>query len=76
VAPSQAGEDARALAAEYGLDLDPTDTEKAFAAISDAEFTDATVLFWGTLNAVDLSERHAGGSVDQLPAEYRQFFTE
>jgi D-cysteine desulfhydrase len=78
--PTTAGEGAKRLATEHGLQLDSTYTAKAFAAIRgerDRRWLDEqTVLLWHTLSAVDLTERLEAGSPDRLPSGYRQFLTE
>jgi D-cysteine desulfhydrase len=53
--PTEAGERARALAADHGLQLDPTYGAKAFAFVQRATLTDAAghmkrVIFWNTFS--------------------------
>jgi 1-aminocyclopropane-1-carboxylate deaminase/D-cysteine desulfhydrase-like pyridoxal-dependent ACC family enzyme len=72
---TDAGLSACALAAQDGLNLEPTYTAKAFSALAAREEqTQRTVLYWHTLSGVDLSERIAKGSIDALPTGYHGFF--
>ena len=70
--PTPAGERVQAVAAEYGLTLDPTYTAKTVAAIA-GEFDDERVLYWHTLS----STRPEGCSVakarERLPDGYERF---
>ncbi len=63
-----------------GLKLDPTYTAKAFAgmmhAIEQQGLRRKPVLFWQTLNGVDLSQRIADICPDELPAPLRRYFSE
>ncbi len=78
--PTQAGSQAIAQMREHqGIKLDPTYTAKAFSAIPgerDArQLTDKTVLYWHTLNGVDLGERIAQATpLADLPDDYHAFF--
>ncbi len=60
--------------------LDPTYTAKTFAAMLDfikrRRLTGEPVLYWQTLNTVDLSAHTAGRSPEELPPPLRHYFTE
>lgn len=85
--PTEAG--ARALdmlashTASAGLALDPTYTAKAFSAVIDRAraIDDASsapvLLYWHTLNGIDLSERIASAEpLRDLPSSYHAFFSD
>lgn len=73
--PTAEGDRVTGILAEYGLDLDPTFTAKTVAALAnDPLFESGTVLYWHTLNSVDLSDRVDRADVTaDLPDEYRRF---
>lgn len=73
--PTEEALSAIRLAAESGLNLEGTYTAKAFAAlIHDADrWRDKKVLFWHTLNGVDLTERVAGYQEGMLPPGYSRY---
>lgn len=66
----------RFMRENHGIDLDPTYTSKAFAAVLDLAKANAggPILYWHTYNSVDLSSE--AGSVDyhDLPREFHAFF--
>lgn len=70
--PTPAGERARELASEHGLELDPTYTAKTVAAIGDRD-DDETVLYWHTLSEGRPPQLAAGAAIERLPADYRGF---
>jgi D-cysteine desulfhydrase len=66
---------------EEGIDLEITYTGKTVAAIAGERdrlgLKDKVVLYWHTLNSVDLTDRIAQADVaTQLPAPYQGFFAE
>ncbi len=62
------------------LMLDPTYTGKSFAAMIDfirrKNITDEPILFWHTLNQVDLRPHYEGISPDELSEPLRRYFQE
>ncbi|MBA2662980.1 MAG: pyridoxal-phosphate dependent enzyme [Bradymonadaceae bacterium] len=61
------------------LELDPTYTAKAFAAIigerARLDLAHKSVLYWHTLSSADLNDRVRGAQVEwDLPPEYQHFF--
>jgi 1-aminocyclopropane-1-carboxylate deaminase/D-cysteine desulfhydrase-like pyridoxal-dependent ACC family enzyme len=61
------------------LELDPTYTAKAFAALHGErerlELRSRRVLYWHTLSSVDLTERIRYAQIEwDLPREYQKFF--
>lgn len=78
--PTEAGRSMRKLVREHtDLTLEPTYTAKALAAVrgerTNRELRDRTVLYWHTLNGVDLSQRAASADVSRnLPGDYLSFF--
>jgi len=78
--PTDQGREAIEAADRHaGLTLEPTYTGKTLAAlIGERErmnLADRTVLYWHTLNGVDLSDRIAAADIEHdLPDEYVQFF--
>ena len=74
--PTAEGLAARDLVASLEeLSLEPTYTAKAFAALAAAspDLADRRVLYWHTLNGVDLSERVERADVDALGPRYREW---
>jgi D-cysteine desulfhydrase len=68
-----------AARAEEELELDPTYTGKTVAALIGErdrfDLADRAVLYWHTLNGIDLSERIQCATVEEdLPEDYRPFF--
>lgn len=58
-----------------GLDLEPTYTGKAFAAVLDhAKFTKGPVLFINTFNSVDFSDKAQAVDIKSLPEDVSRFF--
>lgn len=80
--PTPAGARAIDLATRFeGLALDPTYTGKAFAGLLGQrrarELGTRSVLYWHTLNSVDLSDRIERADITRdLPEPYRVFFEE
>ena len=84
--PTAAGAQAMELFSKHtwetGLKLDPTYTAKAFSSITrhapdSAKNGSPVVLYWHTLNGIDLSERLAQADPwRDLPAAYHAFFQE
>lgn len=78
--PTDAGLEAIDVADdEADLHLDPTYTGKAFAGLVGERdrlgLDDENVLYWHTLNGVDLGDRIANADVaSDLPADYARFF--
>lgn len=78
--PTQAGTEAIDVASDRAdLQLDPTYTGKAFAALVGERhrlaLADKDVLYWHTLNGVDLGDRIESADVAaDLPPEYARFF--
>ncbi|MFB6262653.1 MAG: 1-aminocyclopropane-1-carboxylate deaminase/D-cysteine desulfhydrase [Bradymonadaceae bacterium] len=76
--PTDEGLRAIELAEEHaGFELEPTYTGKTFAALASGELdvADDRVLYWHTLNGVDLTDRIERADVERdLPDEYGQFF--
>jgi 1-aminocyclopropane-1-carboxylate deaminase/D-cysteine desulfhydrase-like pyridoxal-dependent ACC family enzyme len=62
------------------LSLDPTYTGKTFAAMTDflqkRNIGDEAVLFWQTLNNVDLSRHYSSVSSADIPPEMQRYFSE
>ncbi len=62
------------------LSLDPTYTGKTFAAMTDflqkIDIGDETVLFWQTLNNVDLSKHYNSVSLADVPPKMQRYFSE
>lgn len=78
--PSTKGKAAMKLLQETeGITLDPTYTSKAFAGmlhfIKNRRTNSDPVLFWHTLNGVDLTAHTKGVNWEDLPEEMRQYFT-
>lgn len=71
--PTRAGDSVTAVAADHGLELDPTYTAKTVAAIAE-EFADETVLYWHTLSDGRPDPLPTGEALDRLPDSYRRFF--
>ena len=73
--PTPAGERAEAVASEHGLELDPTYTAKAVAAIADRAdgWRDDTVLYWHTLDGREPPRLAREEAAARLPEEYRSF---
>lgn len=78
--PTREGLEAmRQVGTHEDLEIDPTYTAKAFAAIvgeqTRLELAHKRVLYWHTLSSVDLSERVRQAQVEwDLPREYQGFF--
>ena len=77
-APTPAGREAVAAAAEVGLALENTYTGKALAGLRDAArrgILDGPTLFWNTYNAVDVAAALAPlPEPTALPAPFQRFF--
>jgi len=76
-APSEAGCDARDVAAALGVALDTTYSAKALAGLRAAAqhgVLDGPTLFWNTYNAVDVSPHVRLADPSELPAPFRKFF--
>ncbi len=73
--PTEEGLSAIQLAAGEGLNLEGTYTAKAFAAlVHDAErLRDKKVMFWHTLNGVDLTDRVSRYADGMLPPGYSRY---
>ncbi|MCP4760363.1 MAG: pyridoxal-phosphate dependent enzyme [archaeon] len=77
---TEEGKEAIDLAAKDGIILDTTYTGKAASAMiacireKKTEFKDKTVLFWNTLNSVDLTDLEKKVDYHDLPQVYHQFF--
>ncbi len=78
--PTEAGLEAIETVQRHAdIELEPTYTGKTFAALvgerEPMDLDDRRVLYWHTLNGVDLSERIASARPDEdLPDEYQKFF--
>ncbi len=78
--PTDAGLEAIDLVERHtDFELEPTYTGKTFAALVDQlearDLAERRVLYWHTLNGVDLSDRIASARPDRhLPDEYAKFF--
>lgn len=70
--PTPEGERAQAVAADHGLELDPTYTAKTVAAIAD-RYEDETVLYWHTLSEERPPGLSPDAAVERLPDAYRRF---
>jgi D-cysteine desulfhydrase len=72
--PSRAGEAARRVAARHGIELDPTYTAKAFAALRARGRAHAgeVVLFWNTFDPREVG--HGEVSPGDLPGPFRAYF--
>jgi D-cysteine desulfhydrase len=68
------------LKEKEGIKLDGTYTGKAFAAvINDAEngeLRNKTILFWDTLNSIDLTNTTGAVNYHDLPKSFHSFFTD
>jgi len=70
--PTPAGDRVTAVAADHGLELDPTYTAKTVAAIA-GEFDDERVLYWHTLSNRRPDLLSVAAALEQLPDGYRRF---
>jgi 1-aminocyclopropane-1-carboxylate deaminase/D-cysteine desulfhydrase-like pyridoxal-dependent ACC family enzyme len=70
-APTQAGEQIAARAAEHGIVLDPTYTAKCAAALRSSQRS-GTALFWHTHGSQDLSRHVEDDWRERLPRRLRQ----
>lgn len=71
--PTPEGERIQDVAAQHGLQLDPTYTAKTVAAIT-SEFDEETVLYWHTLSETRPEPLPTERTLEVLPDSYRQFF--
>lgn len=70
--PTPAGDRVTAVAADHGLELDPTYTAKTVAALA-GEFDDERVLYWHTLSESRPETLSAEAALERLPDSYRRF---
>ncbi|MFX1491392.1 MAG: 1-aminocyclopropane-1-carboxylate deaminase/D-cysteine desulfhydrase [Promethearchaeota archaeon] len=75
--PTKAGNEALEMALEFEqLHLDPTYTAKTFAGVIDylRKGKQGPILYWHTLNSVDLSDVASQVDYHDLPSPFHQFF--